>query len=107
MAERSVGQTATVTLVGAGHIASCGNTQDSATAKLLGGIPGTVYTLGDNAYPDGTAWQFRNCYKPTWGTYKERTRPTAGNHDYHTTGARPYFDYFGWRAGRPGRGYYS
>jgi acid phosphatase type 7 len=106
-AERSVGQTATVTLVGAGDIASCSYTQDSATARLLGTIPGTVFTLGDNVYPNGTASQFRNCYKPTWGTYKERTRPTAGNHDYHTTGARAYFDYFGWRAGKPGRGYYS
>ena len=93
-AKQSVGQTATVTLVGAGDIASCNYTTDSAMARLLGTIPGTVFTLGDNAYPDGTAWQFRNCYKPTWGQYKLRTRPTAGNHDYHTTGARPYFDYF-------------
>jgi hypothetical protein len=101
------GQTATVTLVGAGDIASCNYTQDSATARLLGRIPGTVFTLGDNVYPAGTAEQFRDCYKPTWGTYKKRTRPTAGNHDYFTAGARPYFDYFGWRAGRPSRGYYS
>ena len=98
--------TTTVTLVGAGDIASCNYTQDSATARLLGTIPGTVFTLGDNVYPNGTAWQFRNCYKPTWGQYKTRTRPTAGNHDYNTEGARAYFDYFGWWA-RPSRGYYS
>ena len=99
-------QTTTVTLVGAGDIASCHYTQDSATARLLGRIPGTVFTLGDNVYPDGTAGQFRDCYKPTWGKYKKRTKPTAGNHDYNTEGARGYFDYFGWRA-KPNRGYYS
>ena len=98
--------TTTVTLVGAGDIASCHYSQDSATARLLGRIPGTVFTLGDNAYPDGTAKQFRNCYRPTWGKYKRRTKPTAGNHDYHTEGARGYFNYFGWRA-KPSRGYYS
>jgi acid phosphatase type 7 len=101
-------QTATVTLVGAGDIASCNYSQDSATARLLGKIPGTVFTLGDNVYPNGTAWQFRNCYKPTWGKYKRRTRPTAGNHEYHAVaGASAYFGYFGARAGAPSRGYYS
>jgi hypothetical protein len=97
----------TVTLVGAGDIASCKYAQDSATAKLLGNIPGTVYPLGDNVYTYGTAAEFKNCYDPTWGKYKSRTRPTAGNHDYYTAGARPYFDYFGFRAGSPARGYYS
>jgi hypothetical protein len=73
----------------------------------VGKIPGTVFTLGDNVYPDGTRAQFRNCYDPTWGKYKKRTRPTAGDQDYNTSGAKPYFDYFGWRAGKPSRGYYS
>ena len=102
------GQTTTaVTLVGAGDIASCSQNNDSATARLLGRIPGTVFTLGDNAYPDGTAAQFDNCYDPTWGRYKKRTKPSVGNHEYHTAGAKPYYDYFGARAGAPGRGYYS
>jgi acid phosphatase type 7 len=101
------GQPRTVTLVGAGDIADCDTRADSATAKLLGRIPGTVFTLGDNAYPHGTAAQFRNCYDPTWGRFKKRTKPTAGNRDYDTTGAKPYFNYFGAQAGKPGRGYYS
>ena len=100
-------QTTTATLVGAGDIASCNYTEDSATAELVGKIPGTVYTLGDNAYTYGTAAEFKNCYGPTWGKYKDRTRPTAGNHEYYTAGAKPYFDYFGLRAGKPSRGYYS
>ena len=102
-----VGQTRTVTLVGAGDIAGCYYRADSKTARLLGRIPGTVFTLGDNVYPEGTAKQFRNCYDPTWGKYKRRTKPTAGNHDYLTEDAKPYFNYFGTRAGRPSRGYYS
>jgi acid phosphatase type 7 len=100
-------QTRTVTLVGAGDIAGCNFKPDRKTARLLGKIPGTVFTLGDHAYHDGTRAQFRDCYGPTWGEYKKRMRPTAGNHDYHTAGAKPYFNYFGWRAGKPGRGYYS
>jgi acid phosphatase type 7 len=99
-------QTRTVTMVGAGDIGRCDDRSDSKTARLVGKIPGTVFTLGDSAYPDGTREQFRDCYDPTWGKYKKRTRPTAGNHDYHTAGAKPYFNYFRWRAGRP-RGYYS
>jgi hypothetical protein len=108
-----VGQTATATLVGAGDIASCSQSNDSATARLLGNIPGTVYTLGDNAYPYGSTANFRNCYDPTWGDYKKRTKPSLGNHEYYdenydgTTAAGPYFDYFGARAGARGKGYYS
>jgi acid phosphatase type 7 len=100
-------QTATATLVGAGDIAGCSQTSDSATARLLGRIGGTVFTLGDNVQGRGEWSEFKNCYDPTWGKYKNRTRSTAGNHEYATEGARPYFNYFGWRAGSPGRGYYA
>src|SRR4028118_883418 len=107
------GQTRTVTLVGAGDIASCSQSNDSATARLLRDIPGTVFTLGDNVYPYGSAENFRNCYDPTWGRYKKRTKPALGNHEYYdenfnmTTAAGPYFDYFGARAAGRGKGYSS
>ncbi|HZG66589.1 MAG TPA: metallophosphoesterase, partial [Herpetosiphonaceae bacterium] len=94
-------------LVGAGDIGNCGTDSDEATARLLDEISGTVFTTGDNVYPDGTASQFARCYDPNWGRHKERTRPTPGNHDYHTSGASAYFDYFGAAAGRRGEGYYS
>ena len=45
--------------------------------------PGGV-TLGDNVYEDGSARQFADCYGPTWGRHKDRTRPAPGNHDYGT-----------------------
>jgi 3',5'-cyclic AMP phosphodiesterase CpdA len=74
---------------------------------MLDGLEGTVITLGDNAYPDGTAEDFERCYAPSWGRHKQRTRPTPGNHEYHSAKAGPYFDYFGAAAGERGKGYYS
>ncbi len=95
-------------LVGAGDVASCGSQGDEATAKLLDGIAGTVFTTGDNAYPDGTYAKFRDCYGPSWGRHKDRTRPSVGNHEYYgPDGAKPYYDYFGTKAGPRGKGYYS
>jgi acid phosphatase type 7 len=63
-------------IVAAGDIADCSSDGDEATARLVEGIEGTVLTLGDNAYPDGTAQDFEECYDPSWGRFKERTRPS-------------------------------
>jgi len=94
-------------LVGAGDIASCTSSGDEATAKLLDGIPGTVFTLGDNAYESGTTTEYNNCYGPSWGRHKARTQPTLGNHEYNTANASGYYGYFGVLAGDPTKGYYS
>ncbi len=94
-------------LVGAGDIASCGADKSQATALLLDKIPGTVFTVGDHAYPKGTARQFSECYGPSWGRHRARTRPAPGNHDYESHQAAPYFKYFSANAGPAGRGYYS
>ena len=127
---RAQASTPQATLVGAGDIASCSHNRDYYTARLLddaiatANAPVTVFNLGDNAYPDGTASQFRDCYDPTWGgshlekrtdlaltvvnpAIYELTRPAVGNHEYHTAGASAYFDYFGAKAGDPTTGYYS
>lgn len=100
-------QTSDPVFVGAGDIAVCSRIQDEETAKLLDNIAGTVFTLGDNAYPDGTLSQFNDCYDPSWGRHKSRTKPVPGNHDYHVSGAAGYFDYFGAAAGDRSKGYYS
>ncbi|HEX7779362.1 MAG TPA: metallophosphoesterase, partial [Vicinamibacterales bacterium] len=95
-------------LAGAGDIGECGSAGPEATARLLDGIDGTVFTAGDNAYPRGSAAEFANCYDPTWGRHKHRTRPTPGNHDYEgDPNALAYYDYFGENAGPRGLGYYS
>ena len=95
-------------LVGAGDIADCNRLGDDATANQLDGIPGRVFTLGDNVYPYGRTQDFANCYDPTWGRHKARTRPAPGNHDYDSSAtAAPYFSYFGAAAGTAPDGYYS
>jgi hypothetical protein len=94
-------------LVAVGDIASCSSEGDEATAALLDGLPGTIATLGDHAYREGTPREFAECYDPSWGRHRDRTRPAPGNHDYETSGAAGYFDYFGAAAGEPGKGYYS
>ena len=72
-------------LVGAGDIAKCSVTGDEATAPLLDDIAGTVFTLGDNVYDNGTATEFTNCYDPTWGV----TRRARGRAPATTSTTRP------------------
>lgn len=98
-----------VTFVGAGDIADCGSDNDAATAAVINAMSGSppVFVLGDNVYPNGKASEYTNCYNPTWGAFKSRTHPSAGNHDYNTSNASGYFGYFGASAGTPGQGYYS
>ena len=96
-----------VVMVGAGDIAACALPGDDAVAALIDSIDGTVFTLGDNVYDSGTLGEFANCYGPSWGRHKARTRPAPGNHEYNTTNAAGYFAYFGEAAGDPAKGYYS
>lgn len=93
-------------LVGAGDISLCALPTHFMTAALLDRIPGTVFTLGDNAYMDGTVAEFM-CYDLSWGRHGQRTKPSVGNHEYHTQGALPYYRYFGEAAGETGKGWYS
>jgi 3',5'-cyclic AMP phosphodiesterase CpdA len=98
-----------VVLVGAGDIALCGPDLANATAtsKLIDAIDGAVFTAGDNTQALGTNDEFLNCYGPTWGRFRARTRPAPGNHDYMTDNGAPYYNYFGAAAGPRDLGYYS
>jgi hypothetical protein len=96
-----------VVLVGAGDIASCSTTADEATASLIDAINGTVFTAGDNAYDNGSPSDYANCYGPSWGRFKSRTRPAIGNHDYNTPSAAGYFGYYGAAGASNGNAYYS
>src|SRR5258708_36389329 len=76
-----------VVLIGAGDIADCADLAGAeATAKLLEATPGTVMALGDLAYPNGTAEDFK-CYDKTWGRVKEITKPQEANHKTNYSGA--------------------
>jgi hypothetical protein len=100
-------------LVGAGDISSCDQDNDAATAKLVSGVitsatgQAGVVTVGDNAYETGTEEEFQHCYGPTWGQFKDKTRPAPGNHEYKSGNADGYFNYFGAAAGDRDKGYYS
>lgn len=94
-------------LIGAGDIGHCRYMDSARTAALLDEMEGTVITIGDNAYESGKAEEFAQCYEPTWGRFKPRTRAGVGNHDYYLPGAFGYFDYFGPAAGVERTGYYS
>ncbi|HEX3220092.1 MAG TPA: hypothetical protein VHU77_08740, partial [Candidatus Limnocylindria bacterium] len=95
--------------VGAGDIADCTRTQDEATAAIVTGVQGAVWTAGDNAYQSGTSTEFTNCYEPSWGgAIKARTRPIPGNHDWATGNLNGYNGYFGAAAtDGNGKSYYS
>jgi hypothetical protein len=107
----------TVTIYAAGDIAECGNkdpelSQAYSTGKLLIGLLqkdtlASVITLGDNVYKDGTDTEFMTCYDKTWGSFKKRTFPSPGNHEYHTELARGYYKYFQDSAVKNWTGFYS
>lgn len=101
-----------VTIVAAGDIADCGSDgtqfpEATRTAELVQTSDALVLTLGDNTYPVGAPTEFANCFNLSWGRFKDRIRPSPGNHDYLTTDAGGYFGYFGAAAGPADRGYYS
>ena len=106
-------------MIGAGDIAGCSGGGDVLTAILVDSVlkadsvakvTDAVFTLGDNAYQEGTAAQFESCFGTSWGhpsrRIMSRIHPSPGNHDYLTTGADPYYQYFSDRAG-PRPGFYS
>ena len=93
--------------VGAGDIAACGVPGAAETAALLDKIPGIVFAAGDNVSPDGTLDNYKQCFEPTWGRFKNRMRAVPGNHDFNIAQGKEYFTYFGAAAGPAGQGYYS
>jgi hypothetical protein len=80
---------------------------------LLSLRPYKILALGDNQYERGSLADFNNFFSPTWGRLKDKISPVTGNHEYFTTGAVGYFDYFNGRgnltgpAGDRDKGYYS
>lgn len=97
-----------VVFIGAGNIATCTGSRDSQTATLVEALPdAAVFTLGDNAFPDGSDADYADCYGPTWGQFKSRTHPTLGNHEYRLGNADGSFNYWGALLGERSKGYYS
>src|SRR5829696_2633666 len=85
----------------------CDSEPTPSAEVVTAGDIASCSTVGDEAYPRGTAVNFEECYGPSWGRFKGRTKPVPGNHEYFTEGARGYFEYSGKAAGDPEGGYYS
>jgi tartrate-resistant acid phosphatase type 5 len=82
--------------------------EEADVARLVKGWrPQFIVTVGDNNYPSGAAATidqnigkyyhafiapYRGSYGP--GAASNRFFPTLGNHDWDTSGAKPYLDYF-------------
>lgn len=103
-----------VTVAGAGDLCDSTPANCGLTADLIEAIdPTSVFVTGDNAYNNGTLTEYNAWYAPNWGRFKILTLPVPGNHEYNTSGAAGYFDYFngaGQATGPAGdrtRGYYS
>jgi hypothetical protein len=81
------------------------------TAALTTGIaPAAALLLGDIQYESGTLSDFNTFYNPTWGVHNAIARPAPGNHEYQTSGAAGYFDYYngnGVQTGARSEGWYS
>jgi alkaline phosphatase len=115
-----VALTGAAILIGVGDIAACDSRGDELTAAIVDSVlradsvvdvENVVFTLGDNAYPDGSSQDFARCFTPSWGDPAKRImriiRPSPGNHEHLTYDAAPYYEYFGKNAGSPSKGYYS
>ena len=93
--------------VGAGDVGDCNTGGAIRTGRLLDGIPGTVFMLGDGGHPQGSRETYADCYAPSWGRQLWRTRPVPGNHDYDLPDSPGFFDYFAGQLGDAGRTYYD
>ena len=96
-------------LIGAGDICITSSISDAnATAALITARPNAVvFTAGDNSNETGSTANYTNCVAKSWGVFKNRIHPVPGNHDYMTSGAGPYYGFYGAAAGTAGKGYYS
>jgi 3',5'-cyclic AMP phosphodiesterase CpdA len=81
-----------------GDIGVCKRKTDTRVANVIKRHRGTVLTLGDHAYPNGSPEDFANCFDPPWHDLLPRTQPAPGNHEYRTADGGGYFAYFGSRA---------
>jgi hypothetical protein len=89
-----------------GSRVTAGACQQAATARLAEDLdPSLVLTLGDTQYPAASLADLRASYDKSWGRLLAGTRPTLGNHEYKTSGAKGYYSYFAKRQPGP-PGYY-
>jgi hypothetical protein len=68
---------------------------EQSTATLITSLaPDGVIALGDLQYEAASISDLTNFYGTTWGSFKNITYPVRGNHEYITSGAAGYVEYF-------------
>ena len=90
-----------------GDYGLAGPAEEQVARLVISWQPDLIITTGDNNYPDGEAatideniGQYYQSYiYPYLGAYgpgadRNRFFPTLGNHDWNTSGAQPYLEYF-------------
>ena len=98
---------------GTGSLATDPCKDEETSAVVTSIAPNAVLLAGDIQYPSGSYPDFWAFYDKSWGVHKAITYPSPGNHEYQTTNAWPYFDYFNGervqtgRAGTRLQGWYS
>lgn len=91
-------------LYAVGDIGYCGGAAAETAALIPDGAQ--LLALGDLAYPQGTATDYRDCYLPHYARLLPTTLPVPGNHEYYS-GADGYFEVFGPGIGTPRRPWYA
>jgi hypothetical protein len=73
---------------------SCPQTATAGLAQTFN--PNAVLVLGDNQYDSGSLAEYTGSYQLSWGQdFNSIVHPIPGNHEYGTSGAGGYFQYFG------------
>ena len=70
----------------------CGEVATALLTTSL--VPDGVIALGDLQYESASTADITAFYEPTWGRFKNITYPVRGNHEYITSGAAGYVEYF-------------
>jgi 3',5'-cyclic AMP phosphodiesterase CpdA len=81
--------------------------QQAVADAIVKSNPDSVWLLGDIQYLNGELDQFRNSFGKAFAPLRKRWRPNPGNHEYVTTNASGYYEFFGKDAGPHQRGFYS
>ena len=85
-----------------GGVGDTQHCRQRAVGRLVRGLHvDYVITTGDNQYEKGGLAAYNASYDAALGAVRSRTWPVPGNHEYATSGAAGYFEYFGTRAGSP------
>lgn len=80
---------------------------DGEVADLINSLPGTILMAGDLAYPDASQENFVDCFLPVYEEDLDRIWAAAGDNDYNTPGAEPFYATLADRTGLPGQGWYA